>query len=506
MSNMYLNFPYFLILISTLFIQLLPIFFITGPAIPDIVISSISIIFLFIIFYKKKFYLFTNYIIYFLLIIFVYLNFNSFFSENSQASFKYSIGFLRVIIFTVALFCILQKNTNLIKNFAYCFLVCVIFLFLDSLLQFFTGRNILGYEPQTKSRMTSFFLDEQIMGSYISRLLALTIGLFYVFNKNKLLIFFLILISGVTVFLSGERTSLAYFLIILFCYFLIELNIRSIIIMISLLFLSLSFIVFNNHAQFDRIVTHTIKQSKESKYGLYSYRHQLHYLTANSMFLDSPLLGQGLGSFRHLCGEEKFNQSQKIIKDGSKYAKISGYFFYEKIFNPTYNFSYINIYVVDKKEKLKAMKQDVKISKISPYAYTSDTNNIFYFKQGDYVAKNELLYSYFEYKNGCNTHPHNIYMQFLAELGILGFGLFSAIFLYVAYRMTSLIRLIVFKKYSNNLYKAQFFVLLAVFVGMFPLLPSGNYFGNWLLLISYLPFGFYLYIKEINVPKPGINI
>jgi len=97
-------------------------------------------------------------------------------------------------------------------------------------------------------------------------------------------------------------------------------------------------------------------------------------------------------------------------------------------------------------------------------------------------------------------------MQFLAELGILGFGLFSAIFLYVAYRMTSLIRLIVFKKYSNNLYKAQFFVLLAVFVGMFPLLPSGNYFGNWLLLISYLPFGFYLYIKEINVPKPGINI
>lgn len=506
MFTMFLNFPYYLILISTFIIQLLPIFFISGPAIPDIVISSISLCFLFFIFYKKKFYLFKNYIIYFLLIIFIYLNFNSFFSIYSQTSFKYSIVFLRVIIFSVALYYILQANTKLVRNFAYCFLGCVILLFLDSLLQFFSGSNILGYKPQNDARMTSFFIDEQIMGSYVSRLLPLAIGLFYVFNKNKLLIFFLILISGVTVFLSGERTSLAYFLIILSCYFLIELNIRSIIIMISLLFLSLSFIIFNNHAQFDRIVTHTIKQSKESKYGLYSYRHQLHYLTAYSMFLDSPLLGQGLGSFRYLCGDEKFNQSQKIIEDGKVYAKTSGYFFHEKKIDLIDNFFFIDIYVVDKKEKLNALKLDIKNGQKSSYASISDTNSFLFFKQGDYVAKNELIYSVFSHKNGCNTHPHNIYMQFLAELGILGFGLFSSIFLYVVYRMTSLIRLIVFKKYSSNFYKAQFFVLLAVFVGMFPLLPSGNYFGNWLLLISYLPFGFYLYIRDINVPKPGINI
>jgi hypothetical protein len=208
------NVSYYLIVVSSFLIQLLPIFFISGPAIPDIVVTSIAIIFLYYLIYKKKIYLFKDYVIYYLFIIFLYINFNSLFSEYIYVSFKYSIGFIRVIIFSVALYFILTKNKKLISNFYYVFLGCVIFLFLDSSLQSITGSNILGYKPLDKSRMTSFFLNEQIMGSYVARLLPLAIGLFYIINKNKSLTFFLILISGAVVFLSGERTSLAYFLII----------------------------------------------------------------------------------------------------------------------------------------------------------------------------------------------------------------------------------------------------------------------------------------------------
>ena len=488
------NVSYYLIVVSSFLIQLLPIFFISGPAIPDIIVTSIAIIFLYYLIYKKKIYLFKDYVIYYLFIIFLYINFNSLFSEYIYVSFKYSIGFIRVIIFSVALYFILTKNKKLISNFYYIFLGCVIFLFLDSSLQSITGSNILGYKPQDNSRMTSFFLNEQIMGSYVARLLPLAIGLFYIINKNKSLTFFLILTSGAVIFLSGERTSLAYFLITFFCYFLIELNIRKIIIAFVFFFLSISFFIYQNPAQYNRIINHTLQQSKESKYGLYSYRHQLHYASAYSMFKDRPLLGQGIGTFRYLCENEKFSQKNKIIEDGKIYAKKSTNYFYEKLFDEPEKVYFYEMYYLDD-----LGYRVIVIGRIKP-------KHIFFFESGEYVLKNQSLYSDFEYENGCNTHPHNIYMQFLAELGIIGFGLFLFIFLYTVCRILILLRLFFFKKKKKNLYKAKFFILLSVFISMFPLFPSGNYFGNSLLILSYLPFGFYLYIKKINDFKLNNNI
>lgn len=491
---MYLNLSYYLIAISSFLIQLLPIFFISGPAIPDIVITSIAIIFLCYSIYNQKIYLFKDYVIYYLFIIFLYLNFNSLFSDHIYVSFKYSIGFFRIIIFSVALYFLLTKNKKLIRNFYYCFFGCVIFLFLDSSLQLITGSNILGYKPEHHSRMTSLFLNEQIMGSYVARLLPLAIGLFYIFNKKKSSIFFLTLISGVAVFLSGERTSLAYFLITLFCYFLIELNIRKIIIALVFFFLSISYFTYKNPSQYNRIINHTLEQSKESKYGLYSYRHQMHYATAYLMFKDRPLLGHGIGTFRYICSNEKFNQKNQIIEKGKIYAKKTANYFYKQIFDVIDNVYFYEIYYLDD-----LGYKVIEVGRVKP-------KHIFYFESGEYILKNQLLYSDYEYENGCNTHPHNIYMQFLAELGIIGFGLFLSIFLYTVYRILILFRLIFFKKQKKNLLKAKFFILLSVFISMFPLLPSGNYFGNSLLIISYLPFGFYLYIKKINDFKLNNNI
>jgi hypothetical protein len=33
---------------------------------------------------------------------------------------------------------------------------------------------------------------------------------------------------------------------------------------------------------------------------------------------------------------------------------------------------------------------------------------------------------------------------------------------------------------------------LTIFLAMFPFFPSGSYFNNWMLIISYLPIGIYL--------------
>ena len=37
------------------------------------------------------------------------------------------------------------------------------------------------------------------------------------------------------------------------------------------------------------------------------------------------------------------------------------------------------------------------------------------------VKKGEILFSNYEYPDGCNTHPHNYHLQLLAETGIIGY-------------------------------------------------------------------------------------
>ena len=104
-----------------------------------------------------------------------------------------------------------------------------------------------------------------------------------------------------------------------------------------------------------------------------------------------------------------------------------------------------------------------------------------------------------EYPNGCNTHPHNIYLEFLSELGIIGFFLFGSIFVYVAYQLFCLLKLIIFsRQILSNKNKCLFLILAGIFITMFPVLPSGSYFNNWMLIISYLPIGFYLGIKSLK--------
>ncbi len=95
--------------------------------------------------------------------------------------------------------------------------------------------------------------------------------------------------------------------------------------------------------------------------------------------------------------------------------------------------------------------------------------------------------------DGCNTHPHHIYLQFLSEIGLIGFLLFLSIFIYITYNLFILLK----SSFKNkdllkNKDSSNYFFLLAIFISMFPFLPSGNYFNNWYIFLNYLPIGLYL--------------
>jgi O-antigen ligase len=90
----------------------------------------------------------------------------------------------------------------------------------------------------------------------------------------------------------------------------------------------------------------------------------------------------------------------------------------------------------------------------------------------------------------CSTHPHNVFMQFLSETGIVG-----SIFYIISFLIVSLV---LFKKFIYNLLnKNKFFIddykvcaLVGIFITLWPLSSSGSFFNNWLSIIYFIPVAF----------------
>ena len=91
--------------------------------------------------------------------------------------------------------------------------------------------------------------------------------------------------------------------------------------------------------------------------------------------------------------------------------------------------------------------------------------------------------------SACATHPHNSYMQLLAEAGII--ATLFIIFLFILI-MINLIKFYIKNKYLNNEDIIQVLLLITCFVSLFPFVPNGNFFNNWLSSLYFLPVGFLL--------------
>tara|TARA_B110000971_G_C20038428_1_gene515930 strand:+ start:2003 stop:3238 length:1236 start_codon:yes stop_codon:yes gene_type:complete len=89
----------------------------------------------------------------------------------------------------------------------------------------------------------------------------------------------------------------------------------------------------------------------------------------------------------------------------------------------------------------------------------------------------------------CSTHPHNTYLQLLSEVGLLGFLYVISLFLFFVYKIFSSIN----RKDSYMKSMAKYSMILSILINLWPLIPSGSFFNNWLCVFYFIPFGFYLY-------------
>ena len=98
----------------------------------------------------------------------------------------------------------------------------------------------------------------------------------------------------------------------------------------------------------------------------------------------------------------------------------------------------------------------------------------------------------------CSTHPHNYYLQLLAETGLIGFLFILLIFIKLILNYFK--QLFILFKNKNYIDKSYICILSGIIVSIWPLTTSGNFFNNWICVNLFLSIGIFLYISS-NVSK-----
>ena len=408
-----INFKYSNSVFINLIIASIIPFLIWGPFAPDLIVSISALFFLFYVFKNKEFYLFNNKpLIIFFIFCFYCILLSVFVAEDRMLSFESSLFYFRIGVFSCFIWYLIDKDKSILTLFYYALVLCFFALVIDGYIQYFTGVNLAGFKI-SDIRVSSFFGDELIMGSYLSRLFPLLFALFLIKKKQKYEIYFiglLFILVDVLIFMSGERS--AFFFLNLSTIFIIILIkehqkfrlITFIIAIISVVILSLNSSKLNERMfKGPAKDMGLIKSLNEDKSVIFTNEHDSLIRTAYNMFKDQPLLGHGPKMFRVICKDQKYSTGT------------------------------------------------------AP----------------------------------CMTHPHNFYIQLLAETGIIGFlFLFSAL-LYVIYTALRQFKSIILKE-KRPLSDYQVCLLAGILITVWPITTNGNFFNNWLMIAYSLPVGFYL--------------
>jgi len=334
---------------------LVPIFLITGPAIPDIIITFSGIFFLILTYFKKYDYQILNFSWFKISILFwIFLIFSSFFAFSFIKSFAEALIFFRIILIPAIILIILFEYQFAIKILFIIIFGSVIFVIFDCLFQFFNyeaktgfGEDIFGYVPDNSPhfRLTGPFKD-LVPGSFVSRFAFFGLIAIYLFIKNRNLKNFLIILylglSGFITYISGEKMAFATFGLGLVVFILFSKKnnfyyLFSVILIFFLIFISSKFhpafdykIINSSHTHNGLILEKKIECDDNSNLNcsiiiksqpkflevLKNFNNSAYgeiYLLALNMYKDNLLFGIGLNNYNDLCQTEKYKKQLKNI-------------------------------------------------------------------------------------------------------------------------------------------------------------------------------------------------
>ena len=240
---------YFLFLFS-----IIPTSIIIGPAISLFNILLIDISFIFFILFKKDFKFLSNKTVKLIILLCLYLVFNSIIAKDFSMSAYRNLGFIRFGIFFLA-FNYFFYNKDFVNRVLIIWALTLSFLSLDTYLESISGTNILGYGEAYGARIVSFFKDEPIVGGYINGFYLIIIGfLFYlnnkILNKYKYIILIFTIFFITAIILTGERSNSIKAILGFFLFYFLNDHFKFKEKILSVLLLVLVFIFLLNTSNF----------------------------------------------------------------------------------------------------------------------------------------------------------------------------------------------------------------------------------------------------------------
>lgn len=93
----------------------------------------------------------------------------------------------------------------------------------------------------------------------------------------------------------------------------------------------------------------------------------------------------------------------------------------------------------------------------------------------------------------CSTHPHNYYLQSMSAGGLVGLFFLSSVFILFTFKMLNFF-LGLFKKGNYN--ELLIISTISIFVYLWPFIPTGNFFSNWISGFNCFALGLFLFINS----------
>ena len=425
--------------ILSILVSSIPFFLILSIFIADLILSVSALGFLIFILITKKFNIFKNKVFIISNLFVCVCLVSSLFTDNVSYYFLNSLKLVRFAFFILLVQYLIDYDKKFLKFFLNSLKISILFLFAGFFLQVlefeFISKYLIG------NRFSSFFFDEHIMGSYLVKILPLTLCLMIFFNEKKLL-FLIFLISLFLIIVSGERAaviSISMFLILLIFFTnFFNTKIKIYFFLILILFSTTTLYLFPK-VKF-RIIDQTLFQlsiiEPERDYVEFKIsdnperwtaiaredyfiplKYYLMFSSGLNMFSDNYLTGSGIKSFRIKCKELKY--------------------------------------------------------------YSKRNYKAFRDKPDDY-------YEGFTGIDNCSTHPHNYYIQLLAETGIFSFIIVLSVW------FVSFFKFFKIKFIENKI------IYLSIVVNLFPLITTGSLYNNYLSILLILPFCFIRLEKKIK--------
>lgn len=445
--------------LTDILLFLVPISFVFSRFFLEILILWLSIIFIFNSSYKEKKILFNNKIIKLLLLFWVILVISSILSDYKIFSLNTSFFYFRHILMILTFFWIFSKDEKKINIFFLSFFIIFFIVSLSGIYEYFLKINCKIIKNPNKE-LDYIFSDKSFLCKdifFIGNLLRddRTSGFF----GNELIIgsFLSRFLPFILAIFFFKKESLIK-----------NLRLKNFYVFVMVFFVSTAIIFSGERVAFFFLIIFMIYFSffYISNLKNLSYFLTVLFCIVSLLFFFNPIVK------KRLLNQTWLQLNNKFDKD------------------PTDN----RTSLIFSKEHTAHAEVAIKIFYDHPF-----------FGSGPKTFRKICSEPKYFIKNGCETHPHNTFLQLLAETGVAGLIIPLIILITIIKEILILVCLKIKNKKIEEIIISKSLFLLTFLISLFPAIPSGNFFNNWLCITFLLPVGLYFNFFKLSVAKQKIN-